>query len=154
MEKTELIHAGGGEVIFPEIRLSQHTKDFSWGFYCTNNHNQAKRWAKRKKPIPTINYYTYTENPSLKILKFEGMTDEWLDFIANCRAGNGHSYDIVEGPMADDRVWDFVKLYLSGRLSRLALLESAKFNYKTHQISFHTVEALRCLKFERSEPLK
>ena len=154
MKKIELIHAGGSEVVFPEIRLSPHTKDFSWGFYCTNNYNQARRWAKRKKPTPTINYYHYIENSNLKILRFEEMTDEWLNFVASCRAGNGHSYDIVEGPMADDRVWDFVKMYLTGRLSKAAFFEIAKFNYKTHQISFHTVEALRCLRFERSEPLR
>lgn len=30
------------------------------------------------------------------------MSDEWLDFITDCRSGKVHSYDIVEGPMADD----------------------------------------------------
>ncbi|MFR6582944.1 MAG: DUF3990 domain-containing protein [Ruminococcus sp.] len=30
------------------------------------------------------------------------MNDEWLDFIARCRSGESHSYDIAEGPMADD----------------------------------------------------
>jgi len=147
----ELLHASGGKVEYPEIRLSRHTKDFSWGFYCTNNYNQAKRWAKRQKPDPVINYYTYIENSSLKILEFTEMTDEWLDFVANCRAGNGHIYDIVEGPMADDRVWDFVKLYLNGRMSKKAFFEIAKFQYKTHKISFHSLQALQCLKFERSE---
>lgn len=36
------------------------------------------------------------------------MTDEWLDFIADCRIGIVHNYDIVEGPMADDTIWNFV----------------------------------------------
>ena len=30
------------------------------------------------------------------------MTEEWLDFIVECRSGKSNSYDIVEGPMADD----------------------------------------------------
>lgn len=30
------------------------------------------------------------------------MTEEWLDFIVDCRSGKSNSYDIVEGPMADD----------------------------------------------------
>ena len=43
-------------------------------------------------------------NDSLKILKFPEMSDVWLDFIAQCRSGKTHNYDIVEGPMADDTV--------------------------------------------------
>jgi hypothetical protein len=61
-----------GEIVeFPEIRKSKYTKDFSWGFYCTNNFEQAKKWARRNRQSPIINYYTYTENNSLRILKFE-----------------------------------------------------------------------------------
>lgn len=29
------------------------------------------------------------------------MSDEWLDFVAACRHGESHAFDIVEGPMAD-----------------------------------------------------
>ena len=34
------------------------------------------------------------------------MSDEWLDFIASCRNGQPHDYDIVEDPMADDTVYN------------------------------------------------
>ena len=34
------------------------------------------------------------------------MTDKWLDFVAACRNGLVHDYDIGEGPMADDTVWN------------------------------------------------
>lgn len=89
----------------------------------------------------------YVENPSLKILKFEGLTDEWLDFIASCRAGNQHDYDIVEGAMADDVIWDWVSDFLDGTVSRTAFWELIKFRHPTHQISFHTPRALQCLKY-------
>lgn len=92
-----LYHASGEEVEFPEIRKSKYTKDFSWGFYCTNN------------------------------------------------------YDIVEGPMADDTVWNYVNDFLAGEISRNIFWDLAKFKYPTHQISFHTLKALDCLKFEGSE---
>ncbi len=82
---------------------------------------------------------------------FPEMSDEWLDFIAKCRAGEMHSYDIVEGPMADDTIWDYVNGFTSGRISREAFWALAKFKHPTHQISFHTANALRCLTFERSE---
>jgi len=150
----ELLHASGETVKFPQIRKSQNTKDFSWGFYCTSSYEQAKRWAKRNRKTPTINYYTYKPNSELKVLKFEDINEEWLDFIAACRSGKVHTYDIVEGPMADDQIWDWVKDYLNGRISRAAFRELAKFNHATHQISFHTLSAIECLTFQRSEVLK
>lgn len=148
-----ILHANGKKVEFPALRLSKHRKDFYWGLYCTNDYEQAKRWAIHQKPSPTINYYTYIKDPSIKIIKFEDMTYEWLDFIANCRAGGRHDYDIVEGPIASDRVRDFVELYLNDKISKKAFLEIAKLPYKTHQMSFHTTKALHCLRFEKSEVL-
>lgn len=55
--------------------------------------------------------------------------------------------------MADDTIWDFVNGFLSGKISRSVFWEYAKFKYPTRQISFHTVNALRCLIFERSEAI-
>ena len=78
------------------------------------------------------------------------MSDEWLDFIAACRNGVPHDYDVVEGPMADDTIFNYVQSFLDGEISRAAFWELAKFKYPTHQISFHTARALAALKFERS----
>ncbi len=153
MSEILLYHGSKVEVVYPEIRITKYTKDFSWGFYCTNDYKQAYRWADRRSENGVINMYKYIENPKLNILRFSEMTDEWLDFIARCRKGELHSYDIVEGPMADDTIWDFVNGFMSGKISRNVFWEYAKFRYPTHQISFHTVNALRCLTFERSEPI-
>lgn len=62
-----------------------------------------------------------------------------------------HDYDVVEGPMADDTVWNYVNDFLSGDMPRHVFWELAKFKMPTHQISFHTLKALDCLTFERSE---
>lgn len=149
---TEILYHGSNvEVVYPEIRMTRYTKDFSWGFYCTNNYRQAYRWADRRSLKGIVNIYKYTENQELSILRFPEMTDEWLDFIAECRSGKSHPYDIVEGPMADDTIWDFVNAFMSGRISRNVFWEYARFKHPTHQISFHTINALRCLEFERSE---
>lgn len=67
---------------------------------------QAVRWANRGEGSPVINSYIYTPDNTLPVLKFESMTDEWLDFIAACRKGEMHRYDIVEGPMANDTIWN------------------------------------------------
>lgn len=147
----ELYHASKEIVEFPEIRKSKYTKDFSWGFYCTNNFGQAIRWANRGIGEPVINYYEYTPDDKLSILRFEKMTDEWLDFIADCRSGKTHSYDIVEGPMADDTIWNYVNDYLAGNIKRNQFWALAEFRHPTHQISFHTLSALNCLTFIKSE---
>lgn len=107
----------------------------------------------RSDNTPTLNIYTYTKKDNLNILKFEKMTDEWLDFIAKCRNGFVHDYDVIEGPMADDTIWNYVQDYISGDISREAFWALAKFRYPTHQISFHTLKALSCLSFERGEIL-
>ena len=153
MSEILLYHGSKEEVVYPEIRITRYTKDFSWGFYCTNNYQQAYRWADRRSADGLVNVYRYVENPDLKILRFPEMSDEWLDFIAKCRAGETHPYDIVEGPMADDTIWDYVNGFTSGQISREAFWALAKFKHPTHQISFHTVNALHCLTFESSEPI-
>ena len=146
-----LYHASKQSVEFPEVRKTRYIKDFSWGFYCTSNYSQAVRWANRGEGTPIINKYNYDEDKTLNILKFSEMNDEWLDFIAKCRKGELHRYDIVEGPMADDTVWNYVNDYLAGDMTREQFWSFAKFKYPTHQISFHTLAALNCLTFEGSE---
>ena len=42
-----LYHGSNTVVEFPEVRRTKYTKDFSWGFYCTNNYDQARKWANR-----------------------------------------------------------------------------------------------------------
>ena len=154
MEVT-LFHGSGVTVEQPEIRKTKYAKDFGFGFYCTKSYSQAERWALRhddaeRSEIPTVNLYRYTFDEKLVCKVFEVMTDEWLDFIAACRAGHAHSYDIVEGPMADDSVWDHVDAFLRGEISREAFWALAKFKHPTHQISFHTEAALNCLSFEKA----
>lgn len=143
-------HASGDIVEFPEVRKTKYTKDFSWGFYCTSNYEQAVRWANRRSGH-IVNKYCYEENTSLNILKFEEMNDEWLDFIARCRNGETHRYDIVEGPMANDTVWNYVNDFLSGNLSKKQFWTLAEFKHPTHQISFHTLAALDCIEYKAYE---
>lgn len=146
-----LYHASKTIVEFPEIRKAKYTKDFSWGFYCTKNLEQTVRWANRGEGEPVINHYIYEPTNHLSILKFDQMTDEWLDFVAKCRNGETHHYDIVEGPMANDTIWNYVNDYLTGRISKKQFWVLAEFRYPTHQISFHTLSALDCLSFDKSE---
>lgn len=46
MNVNEMIvyHGGYQEIEYPEIRVGRYTKDFSWGFYCTEIQEQAQKW--------------------------------------------------------------------------------------------------------------
>ena len=149
MAKMTVFHGGYVAIDKPEIRKGRNTKDFGEGFYCTIIKEQAQRWARRYN-TKIVSIYDVRMNTNLKIKDFKEMTDEWLDFIAACRNGVPHDYDVVEGPMADDTIFNYVQSFLDGEISRAAFWELAKFKYPTHQISFHTARALAALKFERS----
>ena len=141
-----LFHGGVEPVPSPEIRMTKYTKDFGYGFYCTRLEEQARKWCYRKSEIGFVTSYIYTPSVELEIKKFTE-NDEWLDFVADCRKGKLHEYDIVEGPMADDQIWDFVDDYLDGNISREEFWGIAKFRHPTHQISFHTEKALKALDY-------
>ena len=131
----------------PKILTNGFYKDFGYGFYCTSIKKQAERWALTKRGKHIVNKYIYVENMELNILKFTEMTEEWLDFVVDCRQGKQHSYDIVEGPMADDTIWDYIEDYISGNISREAFWVLVKFKYPTHQIVFCTERALDMLRY-------
>ena len=147
MSEIILYHGSKQIVEFPEIRIAKYNKDFYFGFYCTLFPEQAKRWAVRFTGAGMINEYSNSENNALRILKFPEMTEEWLDFIVSCRLGNPHDFDIVEGPMANDTIFNYVQNFVDGKITRAAFWELAKFKKPTHQISFHTARALAALKF-------
>ena len=96
MENNIIYHGSNVEVAVPRILQNGFYKDFGYGFYCTSYEKQAKRWAMTRKGDSVVNRYKYMLDDNLKILSFKEMTDEWLDFVVNCRRGVEHEYDIVE----------------------------------------------------------
>ena len=151
MSNEMILYHGSKEIVeFPEIRIQRFHKDFYFGFYCTIFPEQAIRWAVRFDGVGYLNEYQYVPNASLNVKKFSEMTEEWLDFIAACRTGKSHDYDIVEGPMANDTIFNYIQNFADGKISRTAFWELAKFKKPTHQISFHTAKALTTLKYVKS----
>ena len=143
-------HGGYQPVANPEIRIGRNTKDFGPGFYCTIIKEQAQRWAKRYN-TKVVSIYDVKLSPSVKIKEFKEMTDEWLDFIVECRSGKLHEYDIVIGAMADDQIYNYVSDYVDGTITREQFWVLAKFKYPTHQINFCTEKALKCLDYRGDE---
>lgn len=151
MTENIIYHGSNQEVKQPKIINNGHYKDFGYGFYCTNLKKQAIRWSLTKGKPSIVNEYLYKENKKLNICVFEKMSDEWLEFVVNCRSGIKHNFDIVEGPMADDQIWDYVEDYIEKNISKEAFWELVKFKYPTHQIVFCTDKALSTLEFKGSE---
>lgn len=158
MSKVILYYGSPSIVKEPFIKATKFYKDFGWGFYCTKVKKQAIKLAIDKKSnrlnssdspdTGVLNIYEYIENPNLKILKFDKMSDKWLDFVSKCRKGYQHDYDIVEGAMADEQIWDWVSDYFDGEITREAFWSLVEFKHPTYQISFHTAKSLQCLKFK------
>lgn len=146
-------HGGYKAVERPEIRIGRNTKDFGNGFYCTVIKEQAQRWAKRYN-TKIVSIYDVRMNSSLDIKEFKDMSEEWLDFIIDCRSGKPHSHDIVIGAMANDQIYNFISDYMDGIITREQFWIMAKFKYPTHQINFCTEEALKCLKYRGYEVVK
>lgn len=145
-----VFHGGYTEIRKPEIIKGPYTKDFGIGFYCTELKEQAIRWARRfDKPV--VSMYDYNPDVKLKELIFREMSEKWLDFIVQCRAGEKHTYDIVIGPMANDQVYNYVSDYINGVLTKEQFWVLAKFKHPTHQIAFCSENALQSLTFIHSE---
>ena len=150
MGKMTVYHGSYTVVKEPKVVKSRNTKDLGNGFYCTIIREQAERWARRYE-TPMVNAYTVRMDESLKILEFSDMTEEWLDFIIDCRHGKTHDYDIVIGAMANDQIYNFIADYMDGIITREQFWVLARFKYPTHQINFCTPKAIECLEFVSSE---
>jgi hypothetical protein len=145
-----IYHGGYCKIKIPEIIQGKYPKDFGNGFYCTDLKEQAIRWARRYD-TPILNLYEYKSDSNLKLLRFDEMTEEWLDFIVNCRDGIAHDFDIVIGAMANDQIYNYISDFVSGILTREQFWILAKFKHPTHQICFCTDKALDCLIYIDSE---
>jgi len=149
----KVYHGGYTAVETPTILKTKFPKDFGEGFYCTELEPQAARWASRYDTA-VVSVYEYSPNKDTKTLIFEEMTEEWLDFIVDCRSGGKHGYDIVIGSMANDQIYNYISDFIDGILTREQFWVLAKFKHPTHQICFCNKNALKTLQFIDYKKLK
>lgn len=71
------------------------------------------------------------------------MSNDWLDFIAKCRQGEIHNYDIVEGSMADDTIWNYVNDFLYGDITREQFWELAKMQISNTSNQFSYISRIK-----------
>ena len=149
----------GSYMVIDEIDLEkcQWGKDFGRGFYVTSLRSQAEIWAKRvgrkQRNDGVVTEFEFKEHicrfNKMKILRFDGYTENWLDFIILNRTNEveqqAHDYDIIEGNVANDEVAARVFDYQNGLVSKDALLEELKHKAPNHQLCFCTMQSLQAL---------
>ncbi len=151
----KLYHGSNSIVREPHILIPNRTLDYGSGFYTTCSEDQARKWALSRLPQlgdgKFINVYELdkADLQFLKVLWFDGPTDEWIDFVMRNRQDETfqHDYDIVYGPVANDRVYVQFSLYEQGFISKETLLQELKVYTLVDQMLFHTENALKYLHF-------
>ncbi len=154
-------HGSYTEIKKVDLSKCEPNKDFGRGFYVTNIKEQAEVWANikgdknnRKGVVTEFDFYESAfTNGLYKVLRFDDYSDEWLDFVVQNRRFDlpqpTHDYDIVEGPVADDRISKKIMNYIDGAISREKFFEKLRHNIApTHQICFCTADSLLMLKLK------
>ena len=132
----------GTNTTFDLIDLSKgkNFKDFGKGFYTTQIETQERKWAialKERFALAESFVQSYELNESklakLHVLRFEEPNLDWAHFVINNRNFqfsnfsdplNNHKnqYDIVEGPVADDRIAVILDQFLINLISRQGII--------------------------------
>ncbi len=154
-----LYHGSNVEVHKPSLRKSRKKTDFGRGFYTTTQKEQAEHWTsikidRAKTGRRVVSVFEVDDkilaDHDLKIREFHGPDEDWLKFVVDSRKGIEHDYDLVFGPVANDKVFTVVNLYESGVLDAPAAIAELKA-YKTYnQLSFHSSRVLHALRFVES----
>lgn len=155
------LYHGSLEIVeTPAILVPNRTMDYGKGFYTTTSREQANKWVVRKISVANeskgyTNIYSFDESSlsSLNVLRFETPDEIWLDFVMMNRTNKNfsHDYDIVYGPVANDRVYAAFALYEDGMLDKQGLIRELRAYKLADQLLFHTSKALEYLQFEKAE---
>ena len=159
----KIYHGSIEKVEKPEIRISKHrTLDYGYGFYTTTSYSQSRDWVKRRMDNANVqkgfvNIYNFDEKALkyLKCLIFDSPTEKWVDFVMSNRTQKGfeHEYDIVYGPVANDRVYASFALYEGGLINKQTLISELKTYKLIDQYLFHTEKALEFIHFIDAEEI-
>ncbi len=153
-----LYHGSFLAVSKPDLTHSRKDVDFGCGFYTTPFYEQAKNWAQRFKrsgDSGVVSSYEFdvTAMGERKVLIFPDYNETWLDFVTDCRKMKDMSdYEIVQGGVANDRVFNTVELYFDGLISKVEALKRLKYEKPNLQICFRNQEVIeKYLKYKGAE---
>ena len=156
-----LFHGSLERVEVPRImpRELYRPLDFGAGFYTTTDFEQASRWARirlERNPNADIGFVTaydfdeaFMVSACLNVKKYDGVSSEWLNFIAvnRLQCNVEHGYDIVIGPVANDRVYTVLNMYEGGFIDEAEAMKRMKAYRLADQVLFHTQKSLQGLRY-------
>lgn len=155
----KLYHGSNVEIMRIDLSKSRPFKDFGKAFYLSADEQQA--WERAYAAItmwggePCVTSFEFDDNlmksSELKVLQFDAYTEEWADFIFANRTRRKpafqHQYDIVYGPIANDKVGEQVALFKGGYITKERFLRKLKLMRGiTFQYAFCTELAISKLK--------
>ncbi len=153
----KLYHGSNIEVKNPQILKSDRKLDFGTGFYVTTSFEQAEKWAelttKRRaegRPVITVYEYDESKESELSVLRFIGPDSDWLKFVSANRKNIAvkDDYDLIIGPVANDKTMPVISLYFSGIYSEEETIKRLLPQNLKDQVVFKTQKALDLLKFK------
>ena len=153
--KRRIYHGSTMEIPKPLLSKGKSNNDYGRGFYTTTSYEQAEQWVRRRKgtqhSIGYVNIYELADvlPDEIKQLRFDTPTEEWVVFVMHNRTEKGfeHSFDIVYGPVANDRVYAAFALYESNLLDKEGLIRELRTYELVDQFLFHTEQSLQHLTF-------
>lgn len=148
-----LYHGSTTEIEKIDLDKSRPNKDFGKAFYLSEIREQAEEMATFKADLedakPVVNIYQFEEAHlnSMRFKKFENYSEEWARFVYDHRTEpHGktiHDYDVVYGPIANDRIGAQITRYKQGYITFEEFLERIKFiKGITFQYAFCTQKAI------------
>ena len=160
----QVYHGSYTKINAVDLKKGQANRDFGIGFYVTKFKKHAQAWAKiiggkhgTDGFVTEFKFYmrAFTDK-TYKTLRFDDYDEKWLDFVVLNRdtatQEQRHDYDIVEGPVADDKVQNKIEFYLKGKISKSDFLNELKYHEQTHQICFCTRKSLQMIELIDDEP--
>lgn len=153
-----LLHHGSYiEIAAPDLKHSRENVDFGRGFYTTPIFEQAVNWCKRlkrqgKQGVVSCYEFHMECMEQWNVLEFQTYSEEWLDFVLNCRLGKDTTeYDIVIGGVANDKVFNTVELFFDGLIDKKEAIKRLQYEKPNLQVCFRTEKVLKNLHFKGSE---
>ena len=144
-----------------DLQRGLPNKDFGRGFYLTDSLECAVKTARQRVDrlggAPKVLVFRFDEEKLalLNVKRFTAPSREWALFVrANRRDyvdaddhNRDNRYDLVLGPIANDKLSLQFRLFDKGIISLADFVDGLKFRQVYMQYSFHTNRAVELLEF-------